>query len=88
MRGGVWAQVTHRVTQIRPLYSATDSQELALIRSNTDHRSSKLIGGRALFSWPHPVCPWPEVELGPLWQKQQEQNTVLKPEGSSAPCPG
>lgn len=27
-------------------------------------------------SQPHPVCPWPEVELGPLWQKQQQQNNL------------
>lgn len=36
-------------------------------------------------SQPHPVVPWPEVVLRPLWQKQQQQNKVLKLWGSSAP---
>lgn len=39
-------------------------------------------------SQPHPVCPWPEVELGPLWQKLQQQNKVLKLWASSASVSG
>lgn len=36
-------------------------------------------------SQPHPACPWPEVELGPLWHRQQLQNEVLELWGSAAP---
>ena len=70
--------------------SPTDAQELALIRSCTDHRSSKAMGHRGTASPPHPGSPEPEVELGPLQQQQQQQQQpkALEPRCCPGrPCP-
>lgn len=42
------------------------------------------MGRRGTAGPPHPVCPRPEVELGPLCLKQQHQAKASEPWCSSA----
>lgn len=57
----------------KPLHSQTDSQELALIRSNTDHRSSQLVSGRALLASPTLPALGRKWSWGPSGRAAAEQ---------------
>lgn len=81
---GAGAQVTRRVTQMRLLHSDTDSRELVLIRLNTDHRISQLIGGSALLA--SPTLP----VLGRKWSWGPSGTAAAAEQGPGAPvqlCP-